>query len=216
VILGMWLGAAVSVDVLVAQNFSAIDRFLAAPGTPGATAQVRQTGTKSLRFLLRRNAAEENASIFEVWEWTQIGIATGLFLFILFGERPPGSVLIAIPGMMLILLLQRFLLTPHVASLGREVDEIPAQALFNNPIVSRFWAFHGFYAGGEILKLIVGMGVASRLMIRRDSRATDSNTRDSNPRDLNPREIPERAAPERSSARRGSSRRKSRHTADQS
>ncbi len=69
--------------------------------------------------------------------------------------------------MFVIILVQHFVLTPNVVSLGREVDEIPIREQLRNPTVDRFWVFHGFYSGFEILKLLLGMGVAARLMIRR-------------------------------------------------
>jgi hypothetical protein len=165
--LGLWLGAAVSIDILAAQNFSSIDPFLAAPGSPSVSAQVQREGAGTVRFILRRNAAEENVRIFEAWEWSQIGIATVFFSLILFGERPPISALVLISAMFVIVLLQHFILTPQVVSLGREVDEIPLREQLRNPTVDRFWVFHGFYSGSEIVKLLLGIGVGIRLMIRR-------------------------------------------------
>lgn len=165
--LGMWLGAAVLVDVLAARNFATIDSFIPAPGSSAVTARIAKAGRDSIRVILRRNAAEENAAIFEVWEWSQIGIATVFFFLILCGDRPPASALVLVPVMIVILLLQRFVLTPHVVSLGREVDEIPARELTGNPTVAHFWAFHGVYSGCEILKLLLGLAVGARLMIRR-------------------------------------------------
>lgn len=170
-VLGVWLGAAVCVDLLVTRNFSTVDRFIEAPGSPSAAALVKQAGAKTVRFILRRNAAEENAWIFGAWEWTQIILAPALYLMLLLGDRqPPRSALALITAMLVIVLLQRIILTPNVASLGRDMDEIPASQLGNNPIVSRFWAFHGVYSGGEILKLFLGIGLASRLMLRQGTR----------------------------------------------
>jgi hypothetical protein len=163
--LGLWLGAAASIDFLVAQNFSTIDPFISAPESQSASSQMKQAGQKSIRFILRRNAAEENARIFKTWEWSQFGIATVLFILILSGEKPPLSALLLIPAMFIIVLLQHFILTPQVVSLGRKVDEIPATQLLGNPTVSRFWTFHGIYSGCEILKLLLGIGVGARLTI---------------------------------------------------
>lgn len=178
-VLGLWLGAGVCVDLLVTQNFATVDRFIAAPGSPGATALVKQDGAKSIRFILRRNAAEENAWIFEKWEWTQMGVATGLFCLILFGERRRVVLaLVLIPAMLAIIVLQNVLLTPRVASLGREIDEIPAREQVNNPTVSEFWGFHGVYSGCEILKLLLGIGLAARLMVRLGNRSPKEDESD--------------------------------------
>jgi hypothetical protein len=174
--LGLWLGAAVSVDFLVAENFSTIGPFIGALGSPTVSARIKQAGPQSIRFILRRNAAEENARIFEAWEWCQIGIATLFFFQVLFGDRPPISALALISAMFVIVLLQHFVLTPQVVSLGREVDEIPLGEQLQNPTVDWFWVFHGFYSGFEILKLLLGLGVAARLMIRRTSDRTESKS----------------------------------------
>lgn len=165
--LGLWLGAAASIDFLVAANFSTVDSFLADPGGKTASARIGDLGRDSVRFLLRRNAGEENARIFEVWEWTQIGIGAIFFGLLLAGEKPPASALVMVPLMLLIVIAQRFFLTPQVISLGRQMDDLPTAALSNNSIVSQFWTFHGVYSGLEILKLLLGIGVGARLVIRR-------------------------------------------------
>jgi hypothetical protein len=185
--LGLWLGAAVSVDFLVAENFSTIDPFLTALGSPLVTARIKQAGQQSVRFILRRNAAEENGRIFEVWEWTQIGMATLFFFLVMFGERPPLSALILIAAMFVLILIQHFILTPNVVSLGREVDEIPLTEQLRNPTVDRFWVFHGFYSGFEILKLLLGMGVAARLMIRRTPDLTENKSERLSESEVEPR-----------------------------
>ena len=165
--LGMWLGVSASVDLLVSRNSSTVDSFIASPGDVTVSSQIKQAGQKSVRLILHRNASEENAWILEIWEWCQIGIAILFFFLILFGERPPTSALVLVPVMLVIILLERFLLTPHVAALASEVDEMPAMGLVGNPTVAQFRAFQAFYAGCEILKMLLGLGVGARLMIRR-------------------------------------------------
>lgn len=165
-VLGLWLGAGIGVDLVATQGFAGIDRFLAAPGSSAMAAQIRQSGPEPVRRLLRRQAVEENAWVFENWEWLQILIAVVFFLMVLLGERPPKSALIVIPAMLAVVVLQRFLLTPHLASLGRDVEELPPVALANNPTVAQFRSFHSVYAGCEVLKLLLGLGVGARLMFR--------------------------------------------------
>jgi hypothetical protein len=64
-------------------------------------------------------------------------------------------------------LLQHFALTPNVASLGRELDRIPAGQQSGNPIVARFWTFHGIYSGCEILKMVLIAALGIRLATNR-------------------------------------------------
>jgi hypothetical protein len=168
--LGIWLGAAVAVDVLVTRNFSTVDRFLADPGSPAAVYQISQAKPQNVRFLLRRSAAEENAWIFENWEWAQIFIALVFFLLIFFGERPPKLALGLTLAMLLLVLAQRFAITPQVISLGREIADVAPADLAASPANTRFWTFHGVYSGMEILKLLLGLGLGVRLMNRREDR----------------------------------------------
>ncbi len=172
--LGLWLGAAASIDFLVAENFSTVDSFLADPGGKTASARIGDLGRDSVRFLLRRNAGEENALNFEVWEWAQLGIGAIFFTLLVAGEKPPTSALVMVPLMLLIVVAQRFFLTPQVIALGRQMDDLPASALTNNPLVTRFWTFHGVYSGLEILKLLLGIGVGARLVIRRSDQKSSN------------------------------------------
>lgn len=173
--LGIWLGAAVAVDVLVTRNFTTVDRFLADPGSPGAVYRINEAKPQNVRFLLRRSGAEENAWIFENWEWTQISIALAFFLLIFFGERPPKAALGLTLAILLLLLGQRFAITPQVISLGREIADIPAADLVKSPVNSRFWIFHGLYSGTEIVKLLLGLGLGVRLMYRHEDRNRFAN-----------------------------------------
>jgi len=170
----MWLGASACVDLLINQNLSTIDRFISDPASPGAATLVRETGPAGVRFILRRNAAEENAWVLNMWEWAQIAIALALLLLVMVGERPPGLALFLIPAMLLITVLQLWVVTAHIASLGREVDEIPASELLSSAAAGRLQAFNGAFWGGETLKMLCGIGLLWKLMHRRErSRSSD-------------------------------------------
>jgi hypothetical protein len=93
----MWLGAGVCVDLLIDQNLSAVDRFLADPGSGHAAAQISEAGPVSVRFFLRRNAAEENAWVLSEWEWAQIGLSAAVFFLAIFGDRPASSAFGLVP-----------------------------------------------------------------------------------------------------------------------
>jgi hypothetical protein len=172
-ILGMWLGASILANVFPVINMASVDRFVAEPGSAATTAQVRQTGAKAARFLLRRYASEQNAWVLTLWEGAEIALAIGLFCLVALGERPPRSAFVLIPAMLVIVLLELLILTPHLASAGRDVEEFQASKLLNDPSLSGFRAFQGIYAGAEFLKLLMGCGLAAQLMVRRDgSRST--------------------------------------------
>jgi hypothetical protein len=192
VLLGAWLGASVLADVAVTQNFQTIDRFLEAPGDPGTSIQLNEVGRARERIILRRNAAEENNWLFVNWERVEFVIGGGLFLLLLFGERPQKSLLGASLAMLAIVAVEHFLLTPGITNIGRTVDNLPP----TDPVSKRFWLMHGIYSGLDILKMLIGFGMAARLAIRRKP-----------DKDAFAREyalaMPDKAAPEQGTARRG-------------
>jgi hypothetical protein len=146
-------------------NFAAVDRFLAAPGGTSTVTEVNRVTRTTTRFLLRRNAAEENAWIFENWEWIQIFFAAAYFFLILLGDRHSEAALLMVLGMLAIVIIQRFYLSPEVISLGRELAE--TTNIQDNAMDARFGLFHGLYSGSEILKLLLGLTLGIRLIFHR-------------------------------------------------
>jgi hypothetical protein len=163
VLLGVWLGAGVFADIAVTQNFQAVDRFLQMPHDVNTAVTLNAVGRPLERRLLRRNAAEENNWIFENWERTELAIGAGLFMLLLFGERPDKMLLGLCVGMFALVMAEHFILTPQIIDLGRKIDDLPPK----DPIVSKFWMLHGVYSGVDILKLLTGAFFAARMAIRR-------------------------------------------------
>lgn len=158
-LLGVWLGASILADVAVTQNFQAVDRFLEAPGNPGTSAELNAIGRARERVILRRNAAEENNWIFLNWERAQLAIGVGLFMLLLFGDRPQKSMLALSLAMLAIVAAEHFLLTPRIAELGRIVDDLPA----TDSRYRTFWMLHGLYSGLDILKMLAMFGLGMLL-----------------------------------------------------
>jgi len=161
-LLGIWLGAGILTDVAVTQNFQTVDQFLQSPGNVNTSIRLNAIGRDRERVLLRRNAAEENNRIFENWERVQIGLGALFFMLLLFGERPTILMLGLCLAMFAIVVAERFLLTPRIIDLGRAIDDLPAA----DPAVKKFRVLHGFYSGLDILKLLLGLGLAVRLTIK--------------------------------------------------
>ena len=162
-LLGAWLGGSILTDVAVTQNFRTVDRFLEAPGNPGTSAQLNAAGRARERVILRRNAAEENNWIFLNWERFEFALGGGLFLLLLFGDRPQILMLALSLIMLAAIAVEHFLLTPGITDLGRVIDDLPT----TDPRYGKFWILHGFYSGLDILKMLVGFGLAARMIIRR-------------------------------------------------
>lgn len=162
-LLGAWLGAGVLADVAVTQNFQTIDRFLESPGDAATSVLLNQTGRARERAILRRNAGEENNWIFLNWERVELVIGSALFLLLLSGDRPQKIMLAGAIVLLLIVAFEHFLLTPQITAMGRTVDNLPA----NSPEVKTFWVLHGFYSGLDILKIVLSIAMAARLVVRR-------------------------------------------------
>lgn len=162
-VLGAWLGAAVFADIAATQNFAAVDRFLAEPGSLHTSVELNQIGRSRERLILRRNAGEENNGIFENWERAELIAGTVLFALLLFGARPNKMMLGLTLLLLAIVAVQHFYLSPQVTDLGRRIADVPA----SDPLNAKFRTFHGVYSGSELLKLVVMLGFAARLAIRR-------------------------------------------------
>jgi hypothetical protein len=164
-LLGAWLGASILTDIAVTQNFQAVDRFLVAPGNSAASAELDAIGRARERAILRRNAGEENNWIFLNFERAEFAIGGALFLALVAGGRTRTSMLVLCGLMLLIVMLQHFLLAPAIAGAGRVIDALPESA----PERAQFWKLHGLYSGLEILKILIGIGLSVRLVMRRRS-----------------------------------------------
>jgi hypothetical protein len=162
-ILGAWLGASILADVAVTQNFQAVDRFLASPGNPETSQRLNAIDRTQERIILRRNAAEENNWIFLNWERIELAVGGGLFLLLLFGDRPQKLAIGLTSAMFVIVAAEHFLLTPRITDIGRIVDGLQS----TDPQYKTFWVLHGFYSGLDILKVLLGFALAGRLVFRK-------------------------------------------------
>ena len=158
----MWLGAGFFADFAVTRNFATVETFLADPGSVSTSIELNRIGRWRERIILRRNAAEENNFLFEVWEWTELALGSALLLSLAMGERPQKLMLAAPVAMLAIVAAQRFYLSPQVVELGRKIADLPA----NDPLNKTFWMFHGIYSGVEIVKIVIGVALALRLSVR--------------------------------------------------
>ena len=155
-LLGVWLGAGIFADIAVTQNFQSVDRFLAQPGSPFSSRELGTIRRDRVRFLLRRNAGEENNWMFVNWERAELVLGIALLLVLAAKPAAPKTTLAGAALMLAIVVTQHFLLSPRVALLGREMADLPAE----NFLSGRFWTLHGIYSGAEIVKLAIGAALA--------------------------------------------------------
>lgn len=162
-LLGGWLFASALLDFVVIQNFRSVDRFLASPGVVAALQVKAIGGRDEARLFLRRNAAEENRYLFEQWEIAQLAIGATLIGAVVFGRGEITKlVMTLLTGMLAIVCVQRFALTPQIAELGRTLDNTGGST--SNDTL--FWRLHGLYSGLELLKIGMGLLTACALLVR--------------------------------------------------
>jgi hypothetical protein len=153
---------------VAAESFGSVDRLLARPH-PVASAQFKALGRADARLLLRYQVSEQNRWYFETWEGAQIVTGALLFLFLLFLTRENKFALLLALLMIVAVLVQRFLLTPEMISLGRTIDFVPPGAPSRDR--PQFWMLHGWYWGVELVKWALGLALAARLIAHRHERS---------------------------------------------
>jgi hypothetical protein len=170
-LLGLWLGGGLLMAAIAIESFRSVDRLIAAPG-PVAAIQVHALGPGGARALLRDQATEQNRLYFEAWEHLQLILGFGFFSFLLFGSSEGKVSLLLSLAMFLIVVAQRFLMTPELSGLDRAFGFVPAGALSVEH--NRFWMWHSVYIGAEILKWGLGLLLGARLVFHRQGRLPDA------------------------------------------
>jgi hypothetical protein len=168
--IGVWIGACVLMAWLTTDSFRSVDRMLQQPSAQ-ALDHIRPLGPGA-RALFRYQVSEQNRAAFETWEMVQLAFGFGLFLFLLLGSRE-GKLPIALVLVMLgIVVAQRFLFTPALVPLGRQLDfasvDTPAG------IRNEFWTVHTAYSAAEVVKWVVGLGLAAMMAFGRGRGRSDS------------------------------------------
>ncbi len=171
-LLGLWLGGGLFMTWVAIHSFRGVDKLLKSPA-PAAAQYIKVLGNSSARTLLRHQIGELNRHYFSNWEVVQIGIALVFLLTMLFDAKTE-KLYLALGGLALLLVIvQHFLFTPQVATLGRAIEFLPPEA----PSAERvgFWRFHNAYSVLEIAKGLLLMGMSVRLVMissrrRRSSR----------------------------------------------
>ncbi|HWR52150.1 MAG TPA: hypothetical protein VN428_13650 [Bryobacteraceae bacterium] len=150
-LLGAWLTGSIAMVVVATHNLRSVDSLLEGSTGPAA-ASVNALGRAQARMLLRYHAAELNRDYFSWWEWAQMGLGIAT-LGVLIGVRQNGQpwhVVLAI-AVLLIVVAERFVLTPEIVNLGRSIDFVPPEIWSAQRAV--FWNLHRLYSGIELVKM---------------------------------------------------------------
>jgi len=155
-------------------SFSSVDDVLEDPPA-AANDYIKVLGPASARTLLRHLAAEQNRRFFSAWELTQLGIGAALLVTLVVDPDRSRLLLSGTGVLVLIVIAEHFLITPHLTVWGRAIDFLPPEA--PSPERFRHAQFHTFYSWLEVAKDVIIVGLSARLMYyggRRRSRSRSS------------------------------------------
>jgi hypothetical protein len=168
VVIGGWLAGTVCMSIVATENFYAIDRLLSDSQSAAFTSTVRRLGQPLARDFLRYLSSELNRLYFQMWNIAQIVLGITA-LWLVAGDdtndkvslRPATREVIV---MLCIVVVMLGYLTPAIVSLGRSLDFVPRDPA--PPAMRRFWILHAAYTSLEMIKLLVGVFVAVKLVRR--------------------------------------------------
>jgi hypothetical protein len=160
----MWLGGCLLMAWVAMDSFRSVDRVLLQPD-PAAAIQLKALAPGSARMLFRYQVAEQNRATFQNWEMIQIALGIAFFLFLLLGTKEGKFPMILVLVMLGLVMVQRFLLTPELIGLGRNLDFAPASAALGER--EKFRVVHGAYTGFEISKWVAGLMLAAKMAFGR-------------------------------------------------
>ena len=160
-LLGVWIAGSISMAIVATQNFRNVDRLLKDP-SPKAERVILTLGHDTARKFLRYHSAELNRRFFGTWEKAQLALGAVVFLLMLFtttvGWPPLASNVLAVG----LVAVQHWVLTARIIWYGRAIDFLDAGVL--SPERQKFDTLHQSYAGMELLKLVLLLGLTARFL----------------------------------------------------
>ncbi len=162
-ILGAWIMSTLCMWFAATRSFSTVESVLKRT-EPQFLATAKPLGADSTRVVLRYMASEINRTLF--WGYGALQIALGAVLLLLvWRETPRNSVDIGVVAAMLALsVILSLVITPMLVSIGRGIDFLPRNP--PPPVMPRFWALHGSFTGLDGVKLLAGIGLMMRWILR--------------------------------------------------
>ena len=162
-ILGAWIMSTLCMWFAATRSFATVESVLKR-AEPQFLETTKPLGEASTRVALRYMAAEINRTLFWGYGALQIGLGGILFL-LLWRQNPRNAVDIGVVATMLALsVVLTLVITPWITSLGRSIDFVPRNP--PPPVMPRFWALHGSFTGLDGVKLLAGIGLLIRWILR--------------------------------------------------
>jgi hypothetical protein len=162
-ILGAWIMSTLCMWFAATRSFSTVERVLkGAP--PQFVEATKPLGEASTRVVLRYMASEINRTLFYGYGGLQIALGV-ILLLLVWRQTPRNAVDIGVVAAMLALsAVLALAITPQLVSLGRSIDFVSRHP--PPPIMPRFWILHGSFTGLDGVKLLAGVGLLIRWILR--------------------------------------------------
>jgi Domain of unknown function (DUF4149) len=162
-ILGAWIMSTLCMWFAATRSFATVEAVMQ-NGQPQLVEITKPLGESSTRMVLRHMASEINRSVF--WGYGALQIAMGAILLLLvLKQKPRNHIDVGVVATMLVLaIILTVVITPWIVSLGRDIDFLP-----RNPppaVMPRFWALHGSFTGLDGVKLLAGIGLLFRWIVK--------------------------------------------------
>jgi hypothetical protein len=170
--LGIWLGSGLFLAWMAWQNQKVAGRLMS-QADPGARLQLKAMGPNG-PAILHYEAAEESREAYRVWETIQLLAGCLFFGFLLFGSEEGPRLLGGVLLLVLLVAVQRFLLTPEVIAEGRLIDFAPPGT--EDGARNRLWLMHNAYMLVEVAKWLLTLLLVGRMVTssRGSGRSRDS------------------------------------------
>jgi len=162
-ILGAWIMSTLCMWFAATRSFATVERVMKG-GQPQFVELTRPLGEPATRMVVRHVASEINRTLF--WGYGALQIALGAILLLLVWRKTPrSSVDVGVVAAMLVLsVVLTLVITPLIVSLGRGIDFLPRNP--PPPVMPRFWMLHGSFTALDGVKLLTGMGLLIRWVLR--------------------------------------------------
>ena len=162
-ILGAWVVSTLCMWFAATRSFATVESVIKR-ADPQFVATTKPLGNASTRVVLRYMASEINRTLF--WGYGGLQVALGVILFLLLWRQTSRNAVDigVVAGMLALSVVLTLVITPLIVALGRSIDFVPRNP--PPPIMPRFWALHGLFTGLDGAKLLAGIGLLIRWILR--------------------------------------------------
>jgi len=162
-VLAAWIMSTLCMWFTATRSFATVERLMTS-GQPQFVEITKPLGENSTRMVIRHMASELNRTLFRGYGVLQLLFGVLLFLLVL-RQSPRHTFDISLVAAMLALsIILTLVITPMVTSVGRSIDFLPRNP--PPPIMPRFWMLHGAFTALDGVKLLAGIGLLVRWILR--------------------------------------------------